>query len=182
MSELQERIDVACPLPQAAARLKHFFYEHGNAEDDTLKLDLRLDVNVPGLSTPLTLERSVIATIQLHHLPADMTPRFTVHWAPEKPGPFPLFTGELLVEAREDYDSFTLRLSGTYTPPLGVVGKGFDVVLGNRIAQATAIDLLHRLKDMIEQQFEIDEGRKRRPESAGDSLERHADASDAPSG
>ncbi len=182
MSELEERIDVACPLPQAAARLKHFFHAHGNAEDDTLKLDLRLDVNVPGLPTPLTLERSVIATIQMNHLPADMTPRYTVHWAPEKPGPFPFFTGELLVEAREDYDSFTLRLCGTYTPPLGVVGKGFDAMLGNRIAQATANDLLHRLKNMIEQQFETDEGRKRRPESSLGSLERHDDASDARNG
>jgi len=134
---------------------------------------------VPGLPTPLTLERSVIATIKLHHLAADMTPRFAVQWTPEKPGPFPLFAGELLVEAGNDYDTFTLRLSGTYMPPLGVVGKGFDTVLGNRIAQATAADLLHRLKDMIEQEFEVDEQRKRRPEPAGDSLERHGDASDA---
>ncbi len=33
-------------------------------------------------------------------------------------------------------------------------------MLGNRIAQATATDLLRRLKEMIERDFQSDEARK----------------------
>ncbi len=89
-----------------------------------------------------------------------MTPRYQVQWAPETAGPFPLFSGELVVDSGNDFDTFALRLRGNYTPPLGLVGKGFDVAVGNRVAQATANDLLHRVRDFIEREFRTDEGRK----------------------
>ncbi len=54
MSTLDERISVACPLPQAAMRLRHFFREHGNSDANTAKLVLRISVDVPGLPTPFT--------------------------------------------------------------------------------------------------------------------------------
>ena len=139
MSQLEERSSVACPLAQAAMRLKYFFHEHATAEANAAKLTLGINVKVAGLPVPLTLQRSVIATIQPHHLPADMTPRYRVGWAPESPGPFPLFAGELVVESGDDYEMFTLRLSGAYTPPLGLFGKGFDVAVGNRLAHASAL-------------------------------------------
>jgi hypothetical protein len=160
MSHLEERTSVACPLPQAAMRIRHFFSQHGNADGDTAKLMLRLDVPVPGLKTGMTLQRAVVATIQSHHLPADMVPRYRVQWTPQIRGPFPLFAGELLVEGQSDYDSFSLFLSGDYTPPLGIVGKRFDVAVGNRVAQATALNLLHQMRDFIEGDFRADEGRK----------------------
>lgn len=163
VSQLEQQVDIACPLAQATSRLRDFFKAHGNADGDTLKLDLRLDVHVPGMESPIIVERPIIATVQAHHLPADMTPRFAVQWAPEKPGPYPLFSGELLVESGDDYNSFILKLTGAYTPPLGIFGKGFDAVVGNRIAQATATDLLHQLKTMIEQDYQENEARKRWP-------------------
>jgi hypothetical protein len=165
MSTLDQSIAVACPLAQAAPRLKQFFREHGNAEGDTAKLSLHVDIDVPGLPLPLSLARGVIATIQPHHLPADMEPRYSVQWAPEKPGPFPLFSGELIVEGRDDYDSFTLRLRGSYTPPLGALGEGFDMAVGNRIAAAAAGNLLRRICDTINENFQKDEAEKRRPVS-----------------
>ncbi len=165
MSHMKQRITVTCPLAQGAKRLRSILAESGSADGDSAKLDLRIRVSVPGLQTPLTIERSVVATIQYDHAPGDMTPRFRVQWAPEKPGPFPLFTGELAVEAADDYDTFTLCLTGDYTPPLGIVGKGFDIAVGNHIAQATASDLLHRLRDQIERQFRADEARKPQPAS-----------------
>jgi hypothetical protein len=169
MSHLEQRRSVTCPLAQAGMRLKGFFREHGNAEGDTAKLSLGIDLDVPGLPAPLALQRSVIVTIRPHHLPADMEPRYAVQWAPEIPGPFPLFAGELVVEAGDDYNSFTLFMSGNYTPPLGLVGKGFDAVLGNRVAQSTAEGLLLRIRDAIERGFAADEARKHPAEPLGES-------------
>ncbi len=150
-----------CPLAQAAARLHDFFREHGNPEGDLAKLTLRLNANIAGFSLP-PIERTVIASIQPHHLPADTTPRYRVQWAAEHSGPFPLFAGELVVESGDDYDTFTLFLRGDYTPPLGLVGKGFDAALGNRIARATANDLLHHVKELVEREFQSNEARKDR--------------------
>lgn len=160
MSQLQQEIDVVCPLGQAGSRLQRFFRVHGNPDGDVLTLDLRADIKVPVLDIPLSFECPVVATVQSKHRPADMTPRFSVQWAPAKPGPYPLFNGELLVEGDDDYNSFTLRLSGSYEPPLGVVGKGFDVVVGNRIAHETATNLLRLLKEGVERDFRADEDRK----------------------
>jgi len=160
MSHLEQRISVACPLGQAASRLTQFFTEHGNASADTAKLSLKLDLSVPGVPIPISLARSVIATIQPHRRPSDMTPRFDVQWAPEKAGPLPLFSGELVVMAHEDYRSFDLCLRGDYEPPMGIVGAGFDAAIGNRVAHATADQLLHSVRDLIEREFQSDEARK----------------------
>jgi len=169
MSQLEQHRSVACPLAQAAMRLKHFFQQHGNADGDTVKLSIGIDLDVPGLPAPLALQRSVVVTVRPHHLAADMEPRYLVQWAPELHGPFPLFEGELVVEGGDDYNTFVLCLRGNYTPPLGLVGKGFDAVVGNRVAQATADGLLHRIRDSIEQAFGVDEARKLPAKPLGDN-------------
>lgn len=161
MSHLQKRISVACPLAQAGVRLGDFFREHGNANGDTAKLSLHVDVKLPGLPMRVTLQRAVIVTLQPHRLPGDMTPRFNVQWAPEHPGPFPLFSGELLVESGDDYNTFTICLRGDYTPPLGIAGAGFDFLLGNYVAGVTASNLLHVIRDSIASKFEASEAGKR---------------------
>ena len=125
-----------------------------------MKLHLGIDVALPGSNTAVTVKRAVIATIAPHHLAADMTPRYRVQWAPEVPGPLPLFSGELLIGAGSDFDSFSLQLSGGYTPPLGHFGEGFDLAIGHRIANATADDLLANMKRAIEREFRADEARK----------------------
>ena len=160
VSHLDERVSVACPLPQAALRLRDYFREHGNAAGDTLKLKLGVDVTVPGGETAIALKRAVIATVQSHHVAGDMTPRYRLQWAPEVAGPLPLFTGELLVSGTNDFDSFALELHGTYAPPLGFFGKGFDMAIGHRVALATASDLLGDIKRAIERAFTADEARK----------------------
>ena len=150
MSTLSERVLVNCPLAQAAPRIVAFFRAHGNREGDTAQLMLRA----------AGLERSVIATMQARHLAADMAPRYRVQWAPEEPGPYPLFAGELVVEGADDYDVFWLVLEGRYEPPLGTLGKAFDAVAGRHIAASTAIDLLVRIKKEIEKLYTLDESAK----------------------
>lgn len=160
VSHLDKAVIVKCPLAQAALRLRQYFRDHGNTDGDTMKLTLGIDVPVPGSTAPVAVKRGVIATIQAHHLSADMAPRYRVQWAPEVPGPLPLFAGELVVGGDDDFDSFSLRLSGTYTPPLGIFGKGFDLAIGHRIAIATADDLLHNIQRAIERDYRADEARK----------------------
>ncbi|HZW53942.1 MAG TPA: hypothetical protein VFF00_07900 [Candidatus Elarobacter sp.] len=55
----------------------------------------------------------------------------------------PDFAGTL--RFRIDAGSARLLLDGTYVPPGGVAGALFDRILGNRIADATARDLLERI-------------------------------------
>ena len=160
MSHLDQRVTVTCPLAQAAMRLRDFFRETRNSAAETAKLTIGLDVDISGRLAPLRLQQEIVATIQSHHLPADMTPRYRVVWAPQTPGWLPLFEGELVVDGNSDFDSFGLRLSGSYTPPFGLFGKGFDVAVGNRVAEATAKDLLERIKHSIEGAFANDEARK----------------------
>jgi hypothetical protein len=53
-----------------------------------------------------------------------------------------------------------LELSGTYEPPLGLAGMVFDAVLGQRIAQETARELLRKLAATIETQYRVTEDEK----------------------
>lgn len=143
-------------------RLRTYFRDHGNADGDSMRLTLGIDVPVPGYNTAVAVKRAVVATVQPHHLSADMTPRYRVQWAPEQPGPLlPLFAGELLVCSDNDFDTFSLHLSGTYTPPLGIFGKGFDIAIGHRIATVTADNLLRHIAEAIERDFQADGGRKK---------------------
>ena len=151
---------VQCPPSQAASRLRRFVAAHGNPDGDTARIVLGLDASLLGLPAPLRLERSVIVTIHGDHRSGDMTPRYAVAWAPEEPGPFPLFAGELQVENAEDYDAFWLVLRGTYEPPLGLVGAAFDYIVGSRIAAICARNLLGEIADSIESEFAADEARK----------------------
>jgi hypothetical protein len=159
-SKIAQRTLVQCPSAQAARRLGDFFRAHGNPDGDTARLPLWTEVAVPGLPTPLHLERNVVATLQAQHRPGDMTPRYHVQWAPAEPGPFPLFAGELHVENDEDYDAFWLALKGTYEPPMGLVGAAFDAIVGSRIAAVCARNLLARIAEAIETEYGADEARK----------------------
>jgi hypothetical protein len=159
-SKIAQRTLVQCPAGQAAARLKEFFRAHGNPDGDTAQLPLWIDAGIPGLPAPLHLERDVIVTLRVNHKPGDMTPRYSVQWAPAEPGPFPLFAGELHVENDEDYDAFWLVLEGTYEPPLGLAGAAFDAILGSRIAAVCARNLLASIAAAVEAEYAAQEARK----------------------
>ena len=71
-----------------------------------------------------------------------------VSWKPANGGPFPEFIGTLAI-AQDAIDWSRLDLDGGYRPPLGIVGAAFDAVLGHRIAEVTADQLLAKLKEML---------------------------------
>jgi hypothetical protein len=71
---------------------------------------------------------------------------------------FPAFTGELGVS--QEGTGSSLRLSGAYTVPLGVVGRFGDGIVGRRLARRSLEALLDRLAERLESEVE------RRRESA----------------
>ncbi len=153
MTTLSERALVHCSVNQAARRLTHYFRARGNSDGDTARLNLRADVALPGSRDGVRLERTAIATIVPIHRPGQIMPHYGVTWAPERNGPYPTLHGDLAIENADDYNAFYLVLTGTYEPPLGVVGAAFDAAIGHRIAAATARNLLATIADSIEADF-----------------------------
>ncbi|MEO7202908.1 MAG: hypothetical protein ABI431_08570 [Candidatus Tumulicola sp.] len=160
MAKIRQNTEVHCPLFQASDRLAEVFRAHGNAEGDSAHLTLWVDASIPGMPTPIRLERSVIVTIERLHLVGEMVPTYTVRWGPTEPGPFPTFTGTLHVDADDDYDTFSLRLDGAYEPPLGLIGAAFDGIIGGRIAAMCSRNLLSLIAGEIEANYAKDEAEK----------------------
>lgn len=150
MSHISERELVRAPLASADRLLTAFMdanpAPHGEGA--------RVVLHAAEVSEP------AIVTLTKAHRPADMTPRFAVHWQAEGGGHFPIFDGFLTVAADEDYNSYYLVIEGDYEPPGGLAGKMFDAVIGNRIAVATTRNLLISLRDTAEGVFTKEEARK----------------------
>jgi hypothetical protein len=153
MTTLSERTLVHCSVNQAAKHLARYFKARGNSDGDIARLNLRAEVPVPGAKGTMKLERTAIATLVPRHTPGEIMPHYGVTWAPEQTGPYPTFSGDLAIESGDDYHSFYLVLTGNYQPPLGAVGAAFDAVLGHRIAESTARNLLATIADSIEADF-----------------------------
>ena len=150
MSAISEKTLVHAPLASADRLLRDFMAAHRSGDEDGALLTLHAH----------DLEKPALVTLKPAHRPGDMTPRYAVQWEAEGGGMYPVFTGELTVGADEDYDSFWLELNGDYKPPLGIVGQVFDMVVGNRIAVATALGLLEDMRDFIENEIHAEEARK----------------------
>ncbi|MGP6157276.1 MAG: hypothetical protein ACLPYS_07175 [Vulcanimicrobiaceae bacterium] len=161
MTKLSERMLMDAPLAQAGARVSSFFRLHTQDGEEAAQLALRFNVDIPGLSKPVALKKTVVATFVPEHRPGDMVPRYRVTWTPKDGGPFPSFNGELNVDGDQDYDRFWLILEGNYEPPGGLVGEAFDAIAGHAIASATARDLLERIRAGVEAEFQKAEEAKR---------------------
>ncbi len=62
---------------------------------------------------------------------------------------YPVCDCTLTVAEDETYESSRLILEGKYTPPGWVAGAVFDAVLGSRIADASAKELLERMRSFL---------------------------------
>lgn len=160
MTNISAKAIVRCPLSQADRQLSLFFKSCGNTDGTIARLELRADLAITG-GAPLVFERPAIATITARREPSEMLPHYAVSWAPENGGPYPTFTGNLRIGTMDDYESFELLLDGRYEPPLGVLGAGFDLVIGHRIADSMAAHLLQTITKRIEETFIAEEHAKR---------------------
>ncbi|HET9392452.1 MAG TPA: hypothetical protein VFO29_02845 [Candidatus Rubrimentiphilum sp.] len=107
-----------------------------------------------------TLEKPVLVTYERGEDPMRFDEPWLVHWTPKDGGPYPDFDGEIIVRADESYRSAILELRGEYTPPLGTFGQAFDLLVGSRIAAATARTLLEQIARIMETRFCNEEASK----------------------
>lgn len=127
MTHIFERIMVRCPYARAR-RLVH---------EDAVRI-------TPPIPFVLQFEHA--------HDPLRFDERLHVHWMSKDGGPFPEFSGEIVLRAEPNVDGAILELSGDYVPPFGRAGLAFDLFLGTKIAAATAKSVLRKMADAIEQE------------------------------
>jgi hypothetical protein len=144
MSEIHEVITVLCPfedVPRAAAA----YLATLPVEDGKHVVMLHVAVG------DLVVQRR--ADLTLRH--ARAYPGYEVmdiEWQPHDGGPYPLFRGTLSAEdVTGNY--CRLDLDGAYAPPLGLAGVVFDAVVGHRIAEAAARELLSDIRIGLELAF-----------------------------
>jgi len=150
MTQLNERAYVQVPYGRAAESLATFLGRLGWKTGSPTTLRLRVEAGDLGAPGAISIARDVEARFDPIDDPRHLTKPMRVQWSPAGGGPFPMFEGSLTISEDEDYGTCVLTLSGEYDPPLGVVGKGFDAIVGRRIAIATARRLLEQIRDGME--------------------------------
>jgi hypothetical protein len=147
MTKIVQRRIVACPYNLAKGYL-----------------DREFQGDVPGLSWRLRVSADVVKDVDVQVRRAEDPMHFdepwTVTWVPHGGGPYPSFKGTLTVRADEDWTGSELELSGSYDPPFGAAGKAFDLLLGERLATATAKTLLDEIGSRFEAHYRRDEAAK----------------------
>jgi hypothetical protein len=136
-------------LGDATRHFQRFFDESANGE--CVRLALRASTRIPPLGTEIALTRDVVVTLRRASSPSGDAV-FEVEWTPADESAFPRLEGVLEVE-RDGDAGCSLVLRGSYEPPAGYAGSAFESAVGHRIAQATARDLLARIRDYVEQAY-----------------------------
>jgi len=158
MSRVEQSIAVHCPLTIGPTHLGNWFRAHALPDGETASIELEVAAPIIGLTKAMSVHRSAIATLRSVPPPTSGEARYRVHWGPKIAGPFPLFTGELVLEAVSTRDSLSLRLHGNYAPPPAFLGHD---VIGNRLAVATAHQLLLGIRDFVERDLRVERARDR---------------------
>ena len=158
MSTLKESIVVQTPFVQAADLIERFFIA---SSPENAELTLRLTAPGAGLGIGgFELAHDVVVSFR-RSKGRNQTIVFEIHWESADSGLYPVYDGTLTVAQDETYESCRLILEGKYTPPGWVAGAAFDAVLGSRIADATAKDLLERMRSFLLGGYEETELAKR---------------------
>lgn len=151
VTHVYERYVTNCPYVRAREYL-HAALESVVKNHRTTTLSLKAGM----------LEKPVIVSYERGVDPMRFDEPWRVHWTPEGGGPYPDFDGEITVCADYSYRSAILELRGEYVPPLGTFGQAFDLLVGSRIAAATARTLLQQLAHVMETRYELEEAAKGR--------------------
>jgi len=106
-------------------------------------MNLHMDVG------PVELHKNIAVTFEHANEGTRFDEVWSIHWEPENGGPFPEFSGWLSVQYASGGFA-QLEVRGEYAPPLGAVGKGFDLMLGQRIAAQTCKNLLGDIAGLVQ--------------------------------
>lgn len=156
MTSIYERYFVKCPYVRAREYLQESLQNAVDQKDPQI-----LPLAAPLTLVPGALEKNVLVRYERATDPMHFDDPWHVHWTPEGGGPYPDFNGQLTVRADESYRSAVLELRGEYLPPLGAVGRAFDLVAGSKIAARTARTLLARIASAMEDRYQTEEAAKR---------------------
>jgi hypothetical protein len=155
MTHVFERTFLTCPYARARDYLRGALEP---AAQDRLTHVFPLSGPLPGA----TIGKNVLVRYERGRDPMHFDEPWRVLWTPEESGPYPDFAGELIVRADEAHPGAVLELHGDYAPPLGAVGRAFDMVLGAKIASATARALLAQIRAQLDARYEEEELRVQR--------------------
>jgi hypothetical protein len=150
MTHIREQVAVRWPGSQVPTYLEWYIDRIATTENGQTTLELKIASDAIGGPRGVTISRDVVVTLapvgeELNRQIQQMSLR----WSPKGGGPFPNFNGFLTLRA-EGAGRCAMILEGDYEPPLGLIGEVFDAALGRRIAHATALELLRRLKSAME--------------------------------
>lgn len=150
MSRLTVSAPVAAPAAFTLAFLRSYF--EGRSSDvaaDSLRLRVPMRETMGGLALETAVDTDV------RYVPGHGAPDVLgIDWTPQGTHALPPFNGALATVSAGS-DRCRLTLSGAYAPPGGVAGKAFDALVGNRIARASLVDLLHRLGSLAEHDYRL---------------------------
>jgi hypothetical protein len=156
VSDINESVIVKCPPERAQKYLLEHFKKSADSSGEAM---LRLTATVgPEGGSHVTVTRDATATFAPTSGAGGLEYQVLIDWAPASKEPLPKFSGVFRVQWEEDYGSCRLVLEGQYDPPLGLVGKAFDAVLGHRIAHRTVTAMLDQLRLEIEAAHRKDSG------------------------
>jgi hypothetical protein len=155
MTTIYERKHIDCPYVRAREYLRERLEQA--AERHQIE---RMPLGVTLAPFPAAVEKNVLVWYERSSDPMHFDEPWTVRWTPEGGGPYPDFSGELTVRADDTYTHAVLELRGEYLPPLGIVGRGFDIVAGSKIASATVRKILDGIAQEMEARFHSEEARK----------------------
>jgi hypothetical protein len=147
MTRLRESVLVESPAEQGVARLDQFFTSL-RGSDGTARIRLRVPSD--GVAQELSIDREVHVEARRAGGESPLDDLLVIRWSPEGTAVFPTFEGTLIVRENGEAAKCWMELDGNYTPPLGSDGQVFDAAIGQRIARATARELLNDLKREIE--------------------------------
>ena len=147
MTHVYERVFLKCPYARAREYLRESL-EPAVRDRRTHRVALTSPAR------PATLEKKVLVRYEEGRDPMRFDEPWRIFWTPEGGGPYPDFGGEIIVRADEAHRGAVLELQGDYAPPRGEIGKAFDMVLGAKIAVATARTLLEQIGSQMEARFE----------------------------
>ena len=155
MATIHQQLTLHCPYALAKIYLERHLGPIADASQPTI---LTLSAPLTGRGPQPAVNVELRAS--LAHVPGETGQVWTITWQSPKHDAFPVFSGTVAAREGESRHSCRLEIIGDYTPPLGIVGAAFDAVLGHRIANATAAELLRSLGATIESAFELEERTK----------------------
>ncbi len=115
-----------------------------------------LHVNIAGLEIGKDIEIKIKGLDEVEHNQSARSSLILEWKAASAPGLFPVMDGELSFYPITGTET-QLDFQGSYQPPLGVLGKALDAVVGHRIAEASVHQFILEVASYLREH--IDAGR-----------------------